>query len=55
MGDLERQLSGEKSIGNEVIQNGVENDDPEYAEYLILAEEYTGDKLKKITVSGVNG
>jgi len=28
----------------------VEYDDPEYSEYLALAEEYSGDKLKKLTV-----
>ena len=28
-----------------------EYDDPEYSEYLALAEEYSGDKLKKLTVS----
>lgn len=54
MSDLERQHSnGEKSITKAHINDGMENEDPEYAEYLILAEEYTGEKMKKLTVSRV--
>ena len=52
MGDLERQFSGEKSLAHDKVQGDLENDDPEYSEYLALAEEYSGDKLKKLTVSG---
>jgi len=29
----------------------IEYDDPEYSEYLALTEEYSGEKLKKLTVS----
>lgn len=50
MSDLERQNS-EKSISHIKIQSELEEVDPEYAEYLVLAEEYTGEKMKKLTVS----
>lgn len=51
MSDLERQYSGEKSIAQTKVHDDHENEDPEYAEYLVLAEEYTGDKMKRLTVS----
>lgn len=54
MSDIERQHSGEKSITKAHISSDFENDDPEYAEYLILAEEYTGEKMKKLTVSPIS-
>jgi hypothetical protein len=43
----------EKSLAAIDIDGGIdpEHDDPEYAEYLALMDEYTGDKLKKLTVS----
>lgn len=44
----------EKAFGTkvdaEVDLEHDEHDDPEYREYLALAEEYSGDKLKKLTV-----
>ena len=42
----------EKDLAATDVKGDVgEYDDPEYSEYLSLAEEYSGDKLKKLTVS----
>jgi len=41
----------EKGLVATDVKGDVEHDDPEYTEYLALAEEYSGDKLKKLTVS----
>lgn len=42
----------EKGLAATDIKGDVaEHDDPEYTEYLVLAEVYSGDKLKKLTVS----
>jgi hypothetical protein len=42
----------EKGLAATDVKGDVgEYDDPEYSEYLSLAEEYSGDKLKKLTVS----
>jgi hypothetical protein len=41
----------EKAFGTKVdAEVDLEHDDPEYREYLALAKEYSGDKLKQLTV-----
>jgi hypothetical protein len=46
MDDKEKDLVSSKVDA----EADLENDDPEYREYLALAEVYSGDKLKKLTV-----
>jgi hypothetical protein len=50
MSDLERAYSGEKDVVKAHVQDESEHDDPEYTEYLVLAEAYTGEKMRKLTV-----
>lgn len=51
MADIERHFTPEKDLTVTTLKGESEYEDPEYAEYLALTEEYSGDKLKKLQVS----
>lgn len=53
MAELERRLTGEKEIGSTTVKGEIEQDDPEYTEYLAMTQEYSGEKLKKLQVCGL--
>jgi hypothetical protein len=50
MAELERRLTVEKDLAHDTVKADLEQDDPEYTEYLALAQEYSGEKLKKLQV-----